>query len=639
MIVMKPIMPSLTTKQQQLIHNDYGFKNSILIVNFNYAQHVIHKDYLKELYNSHFKKIIFYSDVGNGLQDEEVNYIYTCRGQLTQGIFKHFYHKYYNDVDSSDGIFYTMDDNILNLNTLNLYRNDKVICFLSSNLGELIDLNSLINSCWFKDTEFGVEAILSLFHNQEYIQKFKWKDGIHSLSDYFFIPRKHFNQDFVDAMDIFAKMKVFLEIAIPTIISHLIPNKNDYQLFGHATYLWNKLRQNLTNFSYIKNSFNQTHTFALHPLKFNSASTDYQHVPETKQWLRDIFCKKKCVVITTINSPSETILKHVLNEEYDTIIVADENTPSGEYRDLNCIYLDIDSQYRLFPELSKLIPFNHYCRKNLGYLYAIQKGYEVIYETDDDNIPNNDFDKCLINKSENALLVKQINSQWINIFNLFFGDTINLWLKGLPLSEAQRQNNSIWPRGLPLSQAYKSTEFAVEYTNTQPSIINGLIENEPDVDAIYRLTHAHKNIHWSHCQDIVVDNKNICPFNTQNTFWIDKDIFACLLIPSSVSFRYCDILRGVITNIILKKLNKNLMFVAPNVVQNRNNHDTFKDLESEIEMYKHNEYIADIIEENTEGLISTRDLLKQIYKNLLNQNIIKQLDIDILNIWLEYFVK
>jgi hypothetical protein len=59
---------------------------------------------------------------------------------------------------------------------------------------------------------------------------------------------------------------------------------------------------------------------------------------------------------------------------------------------LNCIYLDVSSQKKLFPKLSELLPYNHYCRKNLGYLYAIKKGYKIIYETDDDNRWNNETD-------------------------------------------------------------------------------------------------------------------------------------------------------------------------------------------------------------------------------------------------------
>ena len=91
----------------------------------------------------------------------------------------------------------------------------------------------------------------------------------------------------------------------------------------------------------------------------------------------EIFCKDKCVIITTINKPTETILKHIRNTEYDVIIVGDNKTPD-DYKNLNCIYLDIPSKKKLFPELSDLLPYNHYCRNNLGYLYAIKKGYTII---------------------------------------------------------------------------------------------------------------------------------------------------------------------------------------------------------------------------------------------------------------------
>ena len=35
----------------------------------------------------------------------------------------------------------------------------------------------------------------------------------------------------------------------------------------------------------------------------------------------------------------------------------------------------------------QLIPWNHFGRKNVGFLYAIAHGAHVIYDTDDDNIP------------------------------------------------------------------------------------------------------------------------------------------------------------------------------------------------------------------------------------------------------------
>jgi len=95
---------------------------------------------------------------------------------------------------------------------------------------------------------------------------------------------------------------------------------------------------------------------------------------------------------------------------------------------------------------------------------------------------------------------------------------------------------------------------------------------------------------------------------------VRSNLFICLLIPSSVSFRYCDILRGIINNIILKYTNNYMMYSSPNVVQNRNEHNLINDFKSEYEMYIHNEKILDYIESNLEDKSNINELIKQIYR-------------------------
>ena len=64
-----------------------------------------------------------------------------------------------------------------------------------------------------------------------------------------------------------------------------------------------------------------------------------------------------------------------------------------------------------------------------------------------------------------------------------------------------------------------------------------MVEGEPDVNAIYRLTHKKVNqneeIKWKN-ETLIINNKNICVFNTQNTFWVNPKIFFYLY--SFVSF-------------------------------------------------------------------------------------------------------
>ena len=50
------------------------------------------------------------------------------------------------------------------------------------------------------------------------------------------------------------------------------------------------------------------------------------------------------------------------------------------------IYLDPKTQEGLAYATALELPWNHFSRKNIGYLYAIQQGARVIYDTDDDNL-------------------------------------------------------------------------------------------------------------------------------------------------------------------------------------------------------------------------------------------------------------
>jgi len=581
----------------------YKFKNTILIVLFNYSNCVCNKNVLKTIYEKYFKKIIFYSDCPIIQDDDEVNFIDINKGYNTHKVFNHFYKKYKSIIDESDGLFYTMDDNIINVNILNLFDSEKIIFYY-----ENIRTIENYSGWWWDNNSYGKTAINNLMNDNEF-KKYNINKFSGAFSDWFYLPKKYLTDTLFDLFELFSNYEVFLEIAIPSIINNIEMDKSQYQHFTDEI-LWGDDRTKLLNKEYIYNSFNHKHNLVLHPIKFNQT-------PNSKEWLIDIFCKDKCVIITTINKPTETILKHIQNTEYDVIIVGDNKTPD-DYKNLNCIYIDIPSQKKLFPELCELLPYNHYCRKNLGYLYAIKKGYKVIYETDDDNIPYDNFDNIL--QYNNIQMITEQNNVWINIFKYF------------------TNNAYIWPRGFPLSLLKNNPNYLIQYTDKIPSIINGLVENDPDVDALFRIICNHQSsIQWDRNKCVLINNTNVCVFNTQNTFWLNRELFISLLIPCSVSFRYCDILRGIINNIILKKTNNYMMYSSPNVIQNRNEHNLISDFKSEYEMYIHNEKILNFIENDIGNITSVKELLFLIYNNLLINNVITQKDIDILNKWNTYF--
>ena len=54
-------------------------------------------------------------------------------------------------------------------------------------------------------------------------------------------------------------------------------------------------------------------------------------------------------------------------------------------------------------------------------------------------------------------------------------------------------------------------------------------------------------------------------------------------------------------------------------------------------MYKKKKKIIPIIQDGVENLKNNKEILYKIYKNLFDNNIITQLDLDICQEWLTYF--
>ena len=68
------------------------------------------------------------------------------------------------------------------------------------------------------------------------------------------------------------------------------------------------------------------------------------------------------------------------------MVAGDRKTPvDWEYE--NVQFLSASAQEERGFTLSATLPWNHYCRKMVGYLEAIRLGAEQIVDTDDDNIP------------------------------------------------------------------------------------------------------------------------------------------------------------------------------------------------------------------------------------------------------------
>ena len=157
------------------------------------------------------------------------------------------------------------------------------------------------------------------------------------------------------------------------------------------------------------------------------------------------------------------------------------------------------------------------------------------------------------------------------------------------------------------------------------SIVNG----DPDLDAIFRMTsneYTNGEIIFDKHKNFICNKEVYVSGNTQATFWIDKTLFHLMYIPSTVTFRFCDILRTYITQKCMWQYNKHYCYISPIVKQIRNAHDLQKDFLSEIPMYTHMFNIINEIFDSIQLNKDKNDILI-IYQELLNKNIVKQEEI------------
>lgn len=329
---------------------------------------------------------------------------------------------------------------------------------------------------------------------------------------------------------------------------------------------------------------------------------------------------KTALVITSISKPNPVLVSYAegsINNNVDFIVIGDVKSPQ-EFVLPGCDFWNIDRQSSMEFNLARLLPESHYARKNLGYLIAIKRGAEVIIETDDDNFPNDDFWLGRVPYHQ-ANLVE--NAGWINIYRYF-------------------TDAPVWPRGFPLEEiqqpviAVDSFPIAEKYCPIQ----QGLADENPDVDAIYRLVNP-LPICFSKHPRLTIGKSSWTPFNSQNTTWF-REAFPLLYLPSYCNFRMCDIWRSFVALRICHANDWGVLFHGPTVRQERNEHDLIKDFADEVPGYLNNATICNALEQLDikAGKSFIFENILKCYKSLVDINVIGKDEIPLLKTWIDELI-
>ncbi len=311
----------------------------------------------------------------------------------------------------------------------------------------------------------------------------------------------------------------------------------------------------------------------------------------------------KYIVITTINQNTAAIQAFENFPDWRVILVGDKKTPESQSPG----FLSCDRQRNLNLSLDSYVPYNHYARKNIGYLYALKSGASIIYDTDDDNIPYDDW--RILDFNSNVCLYSE--NKYLNIYKYF-------------------SVRNIWPRGLPLDEI-SAVGDCVDGTQARIGVWQGIADKDPDVDAIYRLTDNSPCI-FDKKPPVHINASSYCPFNSQNTTWTTA-VFPLMYLPSTVSFRFTDILRGYVAQRVMREHDFALGFHGATVYQERNEHDLMSDFMSEVICYTRIKELVGILDSLPLGKTMHNDLI-DVYRALYANEFVEHAELEILNAWL-----
>ncbi len=322
------------------------------------------------------------------------------------------------------------------------------------------------------------------------------------------------------------------------------------------------------------------------------------------------------LVITSVAGPTRALralAEAASVSATEFILIGDAASPPFELA--GCDYYSLERQRELEFSLAAICPVGHYTRKNLGYLLAMRGGAALIVETDDDTEALHAF----WSRRERLRLVRTVESGgWVNVYRYF--------------SPA-----SIWPRGFPIDRAREEVPAFVELPLLEVDcpIQQGLVDNDPDVDAVYRMLFP-LPFRFERRAAVALTAGSWCPFNSQNTTWW-PEAFPLMYLPATCSFRMTDIWRSFVAQRIAWTNGWGICFEEASVRQERNAHDLTKDFADEVSGYLSNSAICEALErlDLSPGVERIAPNMLQAYELLVERGWLEERELTLLDAWLD----
>jgi len=376
-------------------------------------------------------------------------------------------------------------------------------------------------------------------------------------------------------------------------------------------------------------------------------------------------------VVTTIFDISPGIERALgLGNHWCTVVVADRKTPAHTYeqrasRDPRLVLLTVAQQEVLAQQSPYVasVPWNHFGRKNLGYLYAVHRKARYIFDFDDDNIlfdaassssdsSNSGQSVAVVPATPANGAVDEVNMASTEVVQSSNGPVEALLPVFNPYPLMGSTNPEAWPRGFPLDHITRPATWQAPRTSGGPGsfarvgVWQSLANHDPDVDALLRLTQRHNQFDFAaRAEPVALGAGTLAPYNAQACTHAQAAHWLTLL-PTSVPGRVSDIWRGYVAQRSLWDVGLRLGFMAPAVRQDRSPHSFLADADAEVGLYFKATKLAELLaawpapsleggSKSSGGGASAAGRLEQMYAALYARGYLEESDVVACQLWLQ----
>jgi hypothetical protein len=301
--------------------------------------------------------------------------------------------------------------------------------------------------------------------------------------------------------------------------------------------------------------------------------------------------RNAALVVTTIFEPTfldvfvQNFLRHGHAGDVTVYVIIDRKTPvsvaeacaAASRRGVRTLCPSLDEQAAFLQRLdapADWIPFDSDNRRNVGFLMALQAGCDFLISIDDDNycLPDEDFYAAhAVVGGDVDIEVRRGSDGWVNLCD-----------------ELEFQPGLVpYPRGFPYGRRHQPRACETTRRQVRCALNAGLWLDDPDVDAIGRLSEKPKAKRYRG-RPFALGENTWSPINTQNTALTRAAMAAYYYVRMGFPIeglkidRYGDILSGYFVQKCVRQVGESVRVGGPLCDHRRTPHNLFKDLYHEL---------------------------------------------------------